>query len=118
MKKKPGQEGIIALRTEHVPEDRTYADSLMARNCGEASAVNVFEEGEVQVGQSTTSNSQVRDKKEDNCFKFGGMKWNTGGQTDVKNKAESSTTVAVKEWQISYKCKTAMAASPAKTKKR
>lgn len=119
VKKKPGIEGIIALKTEHIPEDRAYADTLMARNCGQ-SAVNVLEEGEVEVGQTTTTNSQVRDEKEANGFNFGGLKLLTGGTTDVKNKAQTSSTMAVKEWQINYNCKTEMAKAriPAKSKTR
>lgn len=106
IKKKPGVEGTIALKPEHVPEDRTYADSLMVKNCG-TKEVNVLEEGEMQVGTTTSSNSQARDEKEENGFNLGGMKFLSGGQTDVKNTNKTSTTVAVKEWHIAYNCGTA-----------
>lgn len=117
VKKKPGMEGVIALKPEFITEDRTFADTLMAKNCG-TKPVNVLEEGEVAVGQTTSSNSQVRKEKEDNGFNMGGMKFLTGGQTDVDNKAAQSTTTAIKEWQISYNCQTEVAKATPKTKKK
>jgi hypothetical protein len=74
VKKKSGVEGVIALKTEHVPAERTYADSLMSKNCG-TNPVNVLEEREVAVGSTTTSNSQARNEKEDNGFNMGGFKF-------------------------------------------
>ena len=113
IKKKPGVEGVISLKPSYVPEDRTYADTIMNKNCG-TKPVNVIEEGEVGVGTATTSNSAARDDKETNGFNVGGFKYLTGGTTDVKNTATSSHTTTVKEWQISYNCVTevAQATSP------
>ncbi len=103
VKKKPGMEGVIAMKREHKPEDRTLADSMMSQNCG-GKTFNVIEEGEVQVGSATSTNAQARDEKEDNGVSFGGFKYLTGGQTDVQNTNSTSETVALKEWHINYKC--------------
>ena len=113
IKKKPGVEGAIALKPEYVPEDRTYADTLMAKNCG-TNPVNVLEEGEQQVGTTTSTNAQARDEKEANGFNLGGFKMLTGGSTDVKNTNKTSTSVAIKEWHISYNCKTEVATATTK----
>lgn len=119
IKKKPGIEGSIALKPEYVPEDRTYADTLMAKNCG-TNPINVLEEGEVQVGSTTSSNSKAQDEKVKNGFDIGGgFKMLTGGSTDVKNTEKVATTVAVKEWHITYNCKTEVATTaPKKTFKK
>src|SRR5687767_1725993 len=104
IKKKPGIEGTIALRPEYVPEDRTYADTVMAKNCG-ISPITVLEEGEVQIGSTTSSNTKAHDEKVANGFDMGGgFKYLTGGAKDVKNTEKSSTTMAVKEWHIVYNC--------------
>ena len=105
VKKKPGIEGVISLKPNFVPEDRAVADSLMAKNCG-VNPVTVLEEGEVAVGTTTSSNSKATAEKENKSFNLGGMKFLTNTPTDVKNTESSSQTVAVKEWQISYNCKT------------
>jgi hypothetical protein len=119
IKKKPGVEGTIALKPEYVPEDRTYADSVMAKNCG-TNPINVLEEGEVQVGTSTSSTSKAHDEKVANGFDIGGgFKMLTGGNTDVKNTEKQSTVVALKEWHIVYNCKTEIATlAPKKTFKK
>jgi hypothetical protein len=118
IKKKPGVEGTVALKPEYVEEDRTYADTVMARNCG-TKPVNVLEEGEVQVGTSTSSNTKAHDEKVANGFNIGsGFKLLSGGTTDVKNTEKQSTTVAVKEWHIVYNCKTEVATVAPKKKKK
>ena len=58
VKKKPNQNGIIALKAVHREEDRQKATSMMATNCGPAK-VNVIEEGEVVIGQESTTNSNT-----------------------------------------------------------
>lgn len=116
VKKLPGKAGVIALKSEHVPEDRTYADTLMVKNCGD-STVNVKEEGEVQVGETTTTNSKTQDRHEANGFNLSGFKVLTGGSTPTKDTAKTSTVVALKEWQINYEC-TAVAAAKSTSKKK
>lgn len=105
VKKKPGVEGIIAIKREYKPEDRTLADSMMTQNCS-GKPFTVVEEGEIQVGSATSVNGQARAEKENNGVNFGGFKYLTGGQTDVQNTNSTSETVALKEWHINYKCQT------------
>ncbi len=99
VKKKPGMTGVIALKTDHVPEDRSYADTLMSRNCGD-STVTIVEEGEVEVGETTASNSTA-EKHNASAFKFGGINFTDPAKT---NTATTATTTKLREWQINYNC--------------
>lgn len=56
VKKKPAQNGVIALKAEHRDEDRAKATVMMQSNCG-PTPVKVLEEGEVVIGQESTTNS-------------------------------------------------------------
>ncbi|HXH30812.1 MAG TPA: hypothetical protein VNJ01_08355 [Bacteriovoracaceae bacterium] len=114
VKKKPGVEGTISLKPDHVPEDRAYADTLMARNCGNGS-VNVTEESEVAVGSTTTSNAQAHNEKETTGYNFKGFKFVNPNEKDVAHQSVSSTSTAIKEWHINYVCKSEVAKPAAAT---
>jgi hypothetical protein len=103
VKKRPRQGGVIALRSEHKPEDRARADYLMNSNCGDEATVKLDEEGEVVVGEkmNTTAN-KYRDERSSNGFKLGGIRFANTNPSDTTT--SSSETVQVKEWQIAYSC--------------
>ena len=112
VKKKPNEGGLIALKTQHRPEDRQRADSLMAANCGSNAMVKVAEEGEVVVGEKTNSTSNKRQDQESNSvFSLNGMSFGRGTRP-VENTDTSSETVQLKEWQIAYNCETMQAIAP------
>jgi hypothetical protein len=99
VKKKPSVSGVIALKPDHVPEDRTYADSLMKRNCGE-NAITIAEEGEVEIGQKTVSNeTQTKEDRED--MNWNGVKFYNPAE---KNTSKTSSVESIKEWHINYNC--------------
>lgn len=104
VKKKPQTEGVIALTLNHRDEDRQKADEKMKANCNPYS-VQVLEEGEVAVGEETTSSGKETERKstERSAGKFLGMDIMTG-EAGGKNTTTSSTTTKIKEWQIAYKC--------------
>jgi hypothetical protein len=103
VKKKPQEEGVIALATNHRDEDRAKAQEKMNANCAPYPA-QVLEEGEVVTGQATTANEKETDRAStEHTQKFLGMNF-AGGEAAGKNKATSTTTTNLKEWQISYKC--------------
>ncbi len=105
VKKKPAEGGLIALRTEHRPEDRARADELMAANCGKKQPT-VKEEGEVVVGQktdATTSTKQGYDQG-DSGFKLGGIRFGGEEAGATESGSTSATTTQLKEWQIAYDC--------------
>jgi len=106
-KKKPREGGVIALRTDHRPEDRQKADTLMAMNCAGAN-VKVLEEGEVVVGERSSSSSQ---KTNDTAHGGGwnlGSGFRLGGSNQPSENTNTTTeTTQVKEWQISYVCEKA-----------
>lgn len=77
----------------------------MTQNCS-GNPFTVLEESEVQVGSTTSMQSQARDQKVDNGVSLGDFKYLTSGQSDVQNTNSTSHTVALKEWHISYKCQT------------
>lgn len=105
VKKKPGQGGLIALKTEHRPEDRARAESLMASNCGGDSIVKVLEEGEQVVGEKTnTSQNRYQEQRQASGFSLGGIKFSNGQTRPEENTNSSSETVQLKEWQINYEC--------------
>ncbi len=104
VKRKPSEGGIIALTVDHRPEDRSKADEKMKSNCAN-STIKILEEGEVAVGQKTTSNSSdsyrpSTQKKVGTLFGVPLVSGQAGG-TDT---ASSATTIELKEWQISYEC--------------
>jgi hypothetical protein len=103
VKKKPSEGGVIALKTEHRPEDRQKAEQLMTTNCGSAQ-VKVTEEGEVVVGQKTNSNASSYADKKDESVNVGGLSFLTGNQKNTVDTNSSSETTQLKEWQIVYNC--------------
>ena len=104
VKRKPMEGGVIALTVDHRPEDRMKAYEKMKSNCGDTT-VKVLEEGEVAVGQTTTSNSSETNRS--NSQKKVGSLFGiplTTGQAAGTDTSTSSTTTQIKEWQISYEC--------------
>lgn len=115
-KKKPGSEGVIALKLDHVPEDRLLAENLMGKNCG-ANQVEILEEGEVVVGSSSTSSTNSRGEKGYNTISFGSLKGISMSPTDYSNSETTTKISQEKEWQINYRCKTEVAKNESKSKK-
>lgn len=104
VKRKPMEGGVIALVTDFRPEDRSKADEKMKSNCAD-STVKILEEGEVAVGEKTTSNAS-QDYRSNSQKKVGsifGMPL-VSGQAAGTDTSTSSTTTQLKEWQISYEC--------------
>lgn len=104
VKKKPQSNGVIAIDTNYRPEDRTKADQYMKENCAPM-GVKVLEEGEVVVGQQTTSNN--RETERDSTEHKVGNLWGIplmSGEKGGKDTSSSATTTNLKEWQISYEC--------------
>ena len=104
VKKKPREGGIIALKTEHRPEDRVRADYLMAQNCSTDHTVKVNEEGEVVTGAKTRTAQNKYNENREQGFRIGGMQFGTGQTRPEENTNSVSETEQVKEWQISYEC--------------
>lgn len=104
VKRKPSEGGIIALAVNHRPEDRAQADVRMKSNCAQ-SEIKILEEGEVAVGQTTTSNASEtnRASTERKAGMLFGIPVMTG-QASGTDTSTSSTTTQIKEWQISYEC--------------
>ncbi len=116
VKRKPKQGGLIALKLEHRDEDRAKAQTMMESNCNPA-PVNVLEEGEVAVGQETKSSGNTsydQGTKDQQVGTLFGLPLVSSGQKPSNSTETSSTTVAVKEWQISYECESS---APAKKKR-
>ncbi len=113
VKRKPNEGGVIALTSEHRPEDRMKADEKMKSNCG-ASTIKVLEEGEIAVGQTTTSNASeaYRPSSQKKVGSLFGMPL-VSGQGAGTDTSTSSTVTQLKEWQISYEC---MSSAPSKKK--
>lgn len=104
VKRKPQTEGVIALTPNFRNEDRNKADEKMKSNCAPFLPV-VLEEGEVVTGQATTSNASETNqastqKKVGSLF---GIPLASGSPAS-KDTTTTSTTTALKEWQISYSC--------------
>lgn len=117
VKSKPQEGGVIALKINHRDEDSAKAQELMAKNCG-ANQVKVLEEGEVVVGEqtSTTGNtSHERGSAGHQVGSFFGMPVVSGGRDASDSTNSVASTSAIKEWQISYEC--VAANSDKKTKK-
>lgn len=114
IKRKPQEEGVVAIPLNFRDEDRNRATERMQSNCNPG-AVKVIEEGEVAVGQETKSSGRETDRKSSetkvgSLFGVPIMSGEAGG----KNTESSHVTTAIKEWQISYKCVAAGAETKAK----
>lgn len=108
VKKKPGQNGVIALRLDNREEDKQKARQMMASNCGTL-PVKVLEEGEVVVGQETKGTSDTTKSKAVQGSQVGtlfGLPITSGGRDAQDSTSSSSVTTSVKEWQMSYECET------------
>lgn len=106
VKKVPNQSGVIHLKTEHRDEDRAKADMMMKKNCGDQ-PVKITEEGEVAIGQTTTGQATESRDNGTTGAQVGtlfGLPITTGSVDPSKNTSSTTTTMAVKEWQIAYEC--------------
>jgi hypothetical protein len=104
VKKKPKSSGVIAMPTNYRPEDKDKADYYMKQNCGPF-AVNITDEGEAVVGQSTKNTASATNREDSrgqvgNLFGIPVMS-GTGSGVDSQS---SSITEQIKEWQITYVC--------------
>lgn len=106
VKKKPNQNGVIALKAEHRDEDRAKAQMMMEANCRPA-PVKVLEEGEVVIGQESTTNSNTSKNAGESSVSMGsflGIPMTSGGKDPSETTSAKVSTTQVKEWQISYEC--------------
>jgi hypothetical protein len=106
VKKKPQTNGTIALKPDHRDEDRAKADAMMKANCGKA-PVRVLEEGEVVIGQESTTNANTAHHKGEESEQVGsffGMPVMAGGKDPSQSTTAKVSTTQVKEWQINYEC--------------
>lgn len=106
VKKKPNTNGIIALKLDHREEDRAKAQTMMSSNCLNSN-VKILEEGEVVIGQESSTDSKTSKSAGTSSSQVGslfGLPVMSGGQdpTDTTNSRVSTTQV--KEWQINYEC--------------
>lgn len=112
VKKRPQAGGVIALHATHRDEDRAKADEMMRATCGTL-PVQVSEEGEVVVGQTTNTNtSESKDygnKRQVGTFL--GLPV-TAGSDAQSNSSSTATTTQLKEWQITYECVAAKGETP------
>lgn len=109
VKKKAQQGGIVALKVEHRDEDRAKAQEMMERTC-QPTAVKVLEEGEVVVGQETKvkgSTSFEEGKQGEKVGDLFGIPLVSGSKAPGQETESSSSTLQIKEWQISYECEKA-----------
>lgn len=103
-KKRPQEGGMISLKENYRPEDRQKADEKMKLNC-QPLPFRVLEEGEVVVGQKVETDS--RDTKRDDTRSEVGNLFGIpviSGEAGGKDSKSSSTTTALREWQITYQC--------------
>lgn len=117
VKRKPQTGGVIALKTEHRSEDRAKADEMMKNTC--AGRFQVLEEGEVVVGQETTSKTNTDHHEAQRGQEVGslfGIPVVSGGRNAGSEQSSVSSTVAVKEWQIQYECEKPNVATAQKVK--
>ena len=106
VKKKPQANGVIALKLDHRDEDRAKADNMMKMNCGQA-PVKVLEEGEVIIGQESTTNANTAHHKGEESEQVGsffGLPVMAGGKDPSQSTTAKVSTTSVKEWQINYEC--------------
>lgn len=106
VKRKPQQEGVIALPSSPRTEDRAKAEVAMKSNCSPFPA-KINEEGEVVVGQEVKSTASENDRQasKTNIGSLFGIPLTSGTEAG-KDTHSSSTTTSIKEWQISYTCET------------
>ncbi|MCO5142307.1 MAG: hypothetical protein M9962_04360 [Oligoflexia bacterium] len=102
VKKKPRNGGVIALRMNNRAEDRMKAESLMRYNCGDSNIVKVLEEGEVVVGEQTSSTSS-RNNYPTSGLSFGSSGFSFGSASTDERETHS-TTNQIREWQLTYEC--------------
>lgn len=104
VKRKPQEEGIIAIPTNYKDEDRSKAVQKMQSNCTPG-VYKILEEGEVAVGQETkvSGRETERASTERSAGKLFGIPLTTG-EAGGKNTESSQVTTSLKEWQISYRC--------------
>jgi len=104
VKRKPQEEGVIAIPTNYKDEDRNKAVQKMQSNCTPGS-YKILEEGEVVTGQETKTSGKETDRAstERSAGKLFGMNLMTG-EAGGKNTESSQITTSTKEWQISYRC--------------
>lgn len=104
VKRKPQEEGIIAIPTNYKDEDRSKAVQKMQSNCTPG-VYKILEEGEVAVGQETKSSGKETDRAstERSAGSLFGIPLTTG-EASGKNTETSQVTTSLKEWQISYRC--------------
>jgi hypothetical protein len=106
VKKRPQQSGLIALNLNHRTEDSALAHKMMSTNCGPLK-VKVIEEGEVVIGEKTTSNSNQRyESGESDAYvgNFFGMPVVSSGKDPATKTSSEASRVQIKEWQINYEC--------------
>ena len=106
VKMKPGQGGVVAISPDNRSEDRTKAEQIMAQTCS-GKTVKVLEEGEVVVGQTTTSSgsdSYHAGTEEHKTGRLFGMDLMSGGEDPSVHKQTVTETTTKKEWQITYSC--------------
>ena len=106
VKKKPNQNGIVALKADHRDEDRAKATVMMESNCRPA-PVKVLEEGEVVIGQESTTNSNTSKNAGESSVSMGsflGLPLTSGGKDPSESTSGKVSTSQLKEWQISYEC--------------
>ncbi len=106
VKRKPNQSGVIALKTEHQEEDRQKAMAMMNSNCQPLPA-KIVEEGEVAVGQESTSNSNTSKTDGHSSQQVGnffGIPVMSTGSKPTESTNSTISTKTIKEWQINYEC--------------
>ncbi len=106
VKKRPQQSGLIALNLNHRQEDSALAQKMMASNCGQLK-VKVIEEGEVVIGEKTTSNSNQRYESGESDATVGhffGMPVVAAGKDPSTKTSAEASRMQIKEWQINYEC--------------
>lgn len=103
VKRKPQEEGVIAIPTNYKDEDRSKAVQKMQSNCTPG-VYKILEEGEVTVGQETKSSGRETDRA--STEKTGSLFGIpiVSGEAKGKNTESSQVTTSLKEWQISYRC--------------
>lgn len=105
-KKKPQQGGVIALKLEHRSEDSALAQQLMASNCG-PKPVKVIEEGEVVIGEKTSTQADESYRAGEKSNKVGslfGIPVMSGGRDPNTQTRTEANVTQLKEWQIVYEC--------------
>ncbi len=106
VKKKPGQNGIVALKLDHRDEDKAKANQMMTSNC-QSAIVKILEEGEVVIGQESTTDSKTSKNAGESSKPIGslfGIPMSSVGTDPSEATSAKVSTSQLKEWQISYEC--------------